>query len=86
MKEDTKMDKPEIEKLAEEYMFANYPSAREEGYADPYFVAGFKAGYLKGVEAERKRCIEITNKIIEKEVSPFGARSIKEQIERGSDE
>lgn len=85
------MTNHEIEKLAKEYCHQYLNDAFR---IEPYFskatddneyiiTQSFKAGYLKGVEAERKRCIEITNKIIEKEVSPFGARSIKEQIERG---
>lgn len=80
------MTNHEIEKLAKEsayeYLGIN-PKAKSLQARDAQDVNIFEAGYLKGVESERDRCIKIVNKIIEKEVSPFGARTIKEQIERG---
>lgn len=84
------MTKPEIEKLADEYVVSNMKSFMEENLT---YTDAFKAGYLKGVEAERKRCLEIANKTIERYSDPkegkgalFYMTSTKELIERGNDE
>lgn len=90
------MTKPEIEKLALEYK-------KQWNRSDPHEISDicFKAGYLKGIEMERKRCLEICKKEIsnwynikseniEAKSHIIGrvqmARELKEQIERGNDE
>lgn len=86
------MHNPEIEKLAHEWMKDNAPKVwNESAYLE--VEKSFKAGYLKGVETERKRCLEIANKTIERYSDPMEGKGAlfymcdtREQIERGSDE
>lgn len=38
-----------LRKEAEEFMIKNYSSAKEEGYADPYYKSGYVDYYLKNI-------------------------------------
>jgi len=71
------MTKPEIEKLALEYFQTRMMFSTDQ----KEYLEFFKAGYLKGVEIEKKRCLEIVNKAIDFYSSVNEAYDIKELIE-----
>lgn len=91
------MHNHEIEKLAKEYAEKIFPiltKAYEETFFGLYpngirlnLSNAFQSGYLKGVETERKRCLEICESSIKIHVYINNlveeSRFIKELIERG---
>ena len=86
------MTNHEIEKLAQAYAGQHETRCKENQFhlaiSFMELRAAFIAGYLKGVETERKRCLEICESSIKIHVYKNNrveeSRFIKELIERGS--